>query len=180
MRGGLLAIGALAAAMLVAAGGGALAADVTVLGCNERNPGEVGIRELVADVGDTVAVAVTVHTTAKIDAFALDVSFPNGLLSYVRTDPGDLTAGFSPPIFGRFVDAQGTVRLGGWDPTGIPAGSIGSLAVIHFEVLAAGVDSFSTGAYVDDLEGYVACESAHSPTKILQEAWGRVKALYGE
>jgi hypothetical protein len=153
-----------------------LAADASVLGCNERLAGEVGIRELAGDVGDTVGVAVTVRTTGSVDAFALDVFFPEHLLSFDGVDPGSLTAGWT--LSGAHLPALHVVRLGGFSASPIPSGAVGRLAVLRFRVDAAGVDSFATGSYLDDLAGYVACESAHAPTAVQTTAWGRVKSLY--
>jgi hypothetical protein len=174
MRGRLLVA---AGAVLVLSGTAVSAPDVVVLGCNEGNAGEVGVRELLGAVGDTVGVPVTVHTVAPLDAFGLDLTFPTHLLGYVRTDPGNLTAGWWT-VTGSYRAAESAVRIGGLDPGGIPAGITGQLAVVHFEVTAAGADSFFTGSYVDDLKGYAACDSLNSPTKIPIETWANVKALY--
>ena len=150
--------------------------DTSVLGCNERNAGEVGIRELLGDVGDTVSVAVTVHTTAPLDAFALDVAFPETLLSFVRVDPGNLTGAWT--LSGAYVSTLHAVRIGGFSAAAIPSGTTGRLAVIQFRVAAAGADSFATGNYLDDLAGYAPCEAANGSTAVSATAWGRVKTLY--
>jgi hypothetical protein len=161
----------------LALGAPARAADVTVLGCNEMLPGEIGVRELVGDVGDTVGVAVTVHTTGDVDAFGLDIAFPTNLLSYVRTDLGELVAAW-PIASGTLKPAQGLVRIGGLNGTPIPAGVSGRLAVMFFVVETAGAGSFATVGLVDDLAGYTPCESVHTPTKIERKTWGAVKDLY--
>jgi hypothetical protein len=150
--------------------------DASVLGCNERLAGEVGIRELLGDVGDTVGVAVTVRTTAPVDAFGLDVAFPENLLSFDGVVPGNLTAGWT--LSAAHLPALHVVRLGGFSASPIPSGAVGRLAVLRFRVDAAGVDSFATGSYLDDLAGYVACESLHAPTAVPATTWGRVKSLY--
>jgi hypothetical protein len=167
-----------AAAVVMAYGAPARAADVTVLGCNEGNAGVIGVRELLGDVGDTVGVAVTVHTVAAVAEFGLDLAFPTQLLTYVRTDPGSLTAGRGWPIRGTFRPAEGVVRIGGLDPSAIPAGTTGSLAVVQFEVTAPGMDTFATRAFLGDLTGYDACNSSSTPTHINFETWSGVKALY--
>lgn len=173
MGGRILAIGVAACSLL----GHARAADLTVMGCNERNAGEIGVRELVGDIGDTVGVAVTVNTVTDVDAFGVDLTFPTNLLTHVRTDPGNLVATWAT-FSGTFVPARGVVRIGGFDVTPIPAGTVGRLAVVHFEIMTAGADSFSTGNAIDDLLGYVSCESVHVPTAARADSWGRVKALY--
>jgi len=153
------------------------AADVTILGCNERLAGAIGVRELLADVGDTVQVAVTVHTAGDLDAYGLEVSFPTGLLSYVRTDPGELTAGWSVSQ-GTLKPALGVVQVDGWNRTPIPGGVSGRLAVLVFAVDAAGSGRFTTGGLVGDLVGYSPCETIDTTTKIERRTWGAVKELY--
>lgn len=153
------------------------AADVTILGCTEMLPGRIGVGELVADIGETVGVAVTVHTTGDLDAFGLDVSFPTHLLRHLRTDLGELVAGW-PVAAGALEPAQGVVRIEGLNGTPIPAGVTGRLAVMFFVVEAAGSGSFATVGLVDDLAGYTPCDSGHTPTHIRRETWGKVKELY--
>ncbi|NNE44598.1 MAG: hypothetical protein HKN12_10340, partial [Gemmatimonadetes bacterium] len=135
-------------------------------------------RELVGDVGDTVAVPVTLHTMNDVDAFGLDLGFPTVLLSYVRLDPGILTPGPCWNIGGNYLSALNAVRLGGSCLTPLPSGSVGTVAIVHFEIIAAGSGDFSSGGYVDDIAGYTPCESVHSTTDIDQDSWGRVKSLY--
>jgi hypothetical protein len=157
------------------------AADTTIFGCNEGKPGEIGVRELVADVGDTVRVAVTIHTTNPVDAFSLDVAFPTDLLAYVSIERGELTSGFSW-LDGTYRAADGAVRVSGFDLDAIASGAYGRLAWISFEVLAPGDGEFSSSNYIDDIRsalGYVSCESAHTPTSVEESSWGRLKAAYG-
>jgi hypothetical protein len=169
------------ACCLTFAAPGADAADTTILGCNEGNPGEIGVRELVADVGDTVRVAVTIHTTNPVDAFSLDVAFPTDLLAYVSIEGGELTSGFGW-LVGTFHAEDGAVRISGFDIDPIASGAYGRLAWISFEVLAPGDGEFSSSNYIDDIRsalGYVSCESAHTPTSVEESSWGRLKAAYG-
>lgn len=160
-------------------GGSARAADLIVRGCDRILPGEVGMGQLVADIGDTVGVAVTVDTVNDVQAFGLEIAFPAKLLRYVRTDPGELTGGWTATIGpGPPVAARSLVRVGGFGGTPIPVGTAGRLATLFFVVTGAGTDSFTTVALVDDLAGYTACGSVHTPTHVQRETWGRVKALY--
>lgn len=153
------------------------AADLIIEGCNELQAGEVGVREAVANVGDTVEVPITVNATDGISAFQLELDVPPGVLAYVRTDPGDLTASFL--LFdGRSFTGPDRVRIVGVDATGIPAGSVGRLAVVVFQVIAPGVGSFGTSRLLDDLEGYVSCEDVHDTNNIPIKEWGQIKALY--
>jgi hypothetical protein len=163
-------------AVLIAAP--APAADLVVEGCNELLPGEVGVREVVANVGDTVEVAITVNATDPIDAFQLELDVPPGLLAYVRTDPGDLTASFLL-LEGRSLTAPDRVRIVGTDTAGgFPARSVGRVAVVVFQVIAPGTGSFGTSALQADLLGYVSCEDAHDTSNIPVTEWGRIKSLY--
>jgi hypothetical protein len=171
---------------LVAAAAGVLAAspartssraETLISGCNERNIGEIGIRELAANVGDTVCVAVTVHSSNEIDSFSLDVAFPTDLLRYVDTAPGDLTEDFF--LFsGSYLPGQGQVRVSGAHIAPIASGTTGLLARIRFEVAAPGTGVFETGDYLDDISGYVACEDVHPPTALNGSSWGTLKSRF--
>jgi len=168
----------LAAATFLAAAS-AEAADVTVLGCNEMRPGEIGVRDFVADIGDAVEVAVTVSTTGPVGAFSLDIAYPTSLLSFVGWAPGDLL-GVSWS-FDAFQASPGIVRMEGLEPTGtgaVPAGSAGRLVMLRFEAIGAGAGTFATVSHLEDLAGYSPCESGQSPTKVLRRTWGAVKELY--
>jgi hypothetical protein len=172
----LFALAAGFVGLLLAAGPSA-AADVVIEGCNELLPDEVGVREAIGDVGDTVSVAVTVHATSPVDAFQVELEVPPGLLSYVRTDPGDLTTSFDL-LGGNWFPVTSRVRIVGVDVTGFPAGSIGRLAVVVFQVAAPGTGVFGTTNLADDLAGYVSCEDAHDPSHVLSTEWGSIKSLY--
>jgi hypothetical protein len=147
-----------------------------VAGCNELVSGEIGVRELMGSVGDTVSVAVTAHTISPVSAFGLDLEFPEALLGYVDLAPGDLTAGFTN------LSAQasgGVVTIGGFTlGTAIPTGAAGRLAHVRFVVLAPGASAFSTSRFVDAIQGYASCEDEHGPSAIAPSTWSRVKSLF--
>jgi hypothetical protein len=167
----------LAGALVVAPRPG-IAADLEIQGCNELLPHEVGVREAVGDIGDTVRVAVTVNATAPIFSFVLNVDVPPGVLSFVRADPGDLTAAWAV-LAGHWFDSTSQVRIGGFDPSlTIPTGSVGRLAVMVFVVTAAGTGAFGTSDLRDGLGNYVSCEDAHDTSHIPQTEWSNIKALY--
>ena len=169
--------GVLAGLLLLAPA--APAADLVIQGCSELLSGEVGVREAVGNVGDLVEVPITIHTMSSVDAFGLEVEVPEGLLTYVRTDPGDLTSGFE--LFGgNWFSATSRVRIVAGGNTAIPSGVVGRLAVLVFQVAAAGSGAFSTvtEGFTDDLAGYVSCEDVHGTTRIPPVEWGQVKALY--
>ena len=153
------------------------AADLVIEGCNELQAGEVGVRAAVANVGDTVEVAITVNATRSIQSFQLELDVPPGLLAYVRTDAGDLTASFLL-LDGRSSSSPDRIRIVGVDETGIPAGSVGGLAVVVFQVIAPGTGAFGTSGLQDDLQGYYSCEDLHDTIRIPAAEWGQIKALY--
>lgn len=153
------------------------AADLEIQGCNEMLAGEVGVREAVGNVGEFVEVPITVHTTGTVQAFVLELQVPSGLLSYVRTDVGNLTSGFVA-CDGAYFPSTHTLRIAGFSTAPIPSGASGRLAVAVFQVVAPGSGTFTTGAFADDLTGYVSCEDVHGSTRIPQVEWGKVKALY--
>jgi len=155
------------------------AQDLVVSGCDERQPGEVGVGSLQASIGQTVAVPVSLHAVTNIEAFLLQVDFPPGVLSYVRTDPGNLI-GTGDWLNGNLFPADHYVRIAGITASGspIPAGASGTLATVVFQVTAAGVGEFGTSNLADQLLGYVSCEDAHGTSAVAPSPWGRVKAAY--
>jgi hypothetical protein len=156
---------------------GAYAEDVSIQGCNELLEGEVGVREAAGDVGDTLRVNVTVHAASAIDAFVLAVDVPPGLLTYVGTERGDLTASFQ--LFGgNWFPGLSQVRIVAGHTAPIPAGATGRLAVVVFEVSAPGQGAFGTSGLQDDLESHVSCEDVHGTSAVDRVAWGRAKGLY--
>jgi len=174
MGGGRLA--AIAAAALLGAGA-AGAADLVIDGCNEMLAGEIGIRELTGDVGDTVSVNVTMHTTGPVDAMFLEVEVPPGVVDYVGTAPGELTQSFT--FGGHWFAGASMVRIVAIDPTPIPAGTAGRIAEITFVVTAADSGSaFALGSFLDDVAGYVSCFDIHGPTAVEAMSWGRLRAGY--
>jgi hypothetical protein len=154
-------------------------AQATVVeGCNELLSGEIGVRELHGAVGDSVDVAVTVHTLGSIDAFGLNLSFPSELLSFVVLSPGDLTAGFTNL---SAQESGGVVTLGGFTlGESIPSGAAGRLASLRFVVIAPGTGSFATSSYVDDVQAYHSCESVHGTSPVSAASWGAIKARFQE
>ena len=62
-------VGILVALLAVASPG--RAADLVVQGCNHLLPGEIGVREVVADVGEVVEVPITVHVLDEAPVAAL-------------------------------------------------------------------------------------------------------------
>ncbi len=152
------------------------AADLIVEGCNEMLSGEVGVREAVGNVGDTIQVPITVNATSDIDAFSVDLMVPTGGLQYVDTQPGDLTEDYE--LVDGHPIAPGVVRVAGIGTLPIPSGAAGRIAVVRFLIVGPGAGAFSTDRLLDDLAGYVSCEDVHGTTRITPVEWGKVKALY--
>lgn len=172
-------VGMLLAALLVPVS--ALAADLVVEGCNEQLEGEVGVREVVADVGQFVEVPITVHVKGgdTLDAILFSLDVPPGVLTYVRTDRGALTTDPDWLLNGNWFPQTNQVRIVGFNAvTPIPANTIGPVAVVVFQVTAGGVAAFGTSGLSDGLLDYVSCEDAHGTSRIEPTEWGRVKSLY--
>jgi hypothetical protein len=155
--------------------------DTLVCNCFDGDPGEVGCDALLADVGQSVAVAVSVATTSEIDAFSVDLEFPSELVRYDSSSAGDLTQDFD--FFDTSLSPQtSTVRMGGFEvgDDAIVSGMIGGLAILHFTVLAPGCDAFCLVNLRDDLELYSVCQRAMTATSGTDSraSWGRVKLLY--
>ncbi|MBZ0267594.1 hypothetical protein K8I85_05520 [bacterium] len=148
-------------------------------GCDQRQPGEVGVGSLQGSIGQTLSVPVSLHAVTSIEAFLLRVDFPPGVLTYVRTDPGNLI-GVGDWLNGNLFPADNYVKIVGITASGtpIPAGESGTLATLVFQVAAAGVGEFGTSELGDELVGYVSCEDAHGTSAVSPLAWGRVKAAY--
>ena len=177
----VLAAGA-AAALLVAApalpdASAAGAADLVIDGCNEMLAGEIGIHELTGDVGNTVSVNVTMHTTGPVDAMVLEIAVPPGVVDYVGTTAGELTQGFT--FGGHWFAGVSMVRIVASNPTPIPAGTAGRIAEITFVVTAADSGgAFALGNFGDSIAGYVSCFDIHGPTPLEATSWARVRAEY--
>jgi hypothetical protein len=168
-----------ALALLVLSVSPAPAQDAVVLGCNEQLEGEIGIRELVGSVGEIIEVPVTIHTTGPVDAFRLEVEVPEGVLVYLGTAAGELTDSFSF-VGGNWFENPSRVRILGYGTVPIPAGASGQIAVITFQVAAAGSGEFVTPGdeFQDDIFGYIPCAEVHGPNRITEKTWATVKALY--
>jgi hypothetical protein len=160
--------------IFTAAGPAARAADVFIPGCVVSTPGQLGLEEISADIGDTVTVALTAHTNAGISVFGARINYPVSLLEYEGTTAGDLTAAF------EVLGGQATgpnLRIGGWSlSTYVPAGASGSLAIVSFVVIAAGTGEFALTDFTDDIASYET--DCAGTVSIAPGAWGRVKARY--
>jgi hypothetical protein len=93
---------------------------------------------------DTVAVDLAVENNAwPISAAGVDIGYDPALLTFLSGEKGGLTAGWS--TFG--VEDRGTkIRVGGYDPTAIPAGSNGAFARLFFLMDCCAEDSTVTVA----------------------------------
>jgi hypothetical protein len=131
--------------------------DAAVCGCPGAASGEVGVRSLQANVGESVAIPVWIGTTGPIAALGLDVEFPADMLQFDTAIRGNLTEDFQ--IFGANEHPNGgLVRLGAFAGE-IPAGVTGELAVLQFTVVGAGCETICVAELFDDLESYDACSS---------------------
>ena len=99
-------------------------------------------------------------------------------IALLNQGAGTLTGGGCWSFASGYVPALGAVRVGANCINPLPSGSVGSLAIVYFEVIGAGSGDFSSGGYVDDIGNYTACESMHPTTSVEAESWGRVKAAY--
>ena len=150
--------------------------DLIIDGCNEQLAGEVGIEALNGDLGQTINVPVTVNTDTDVSAFVLEITVPPGVVNYAGTTAGSLTQSFT--LGGNWFSAQGFVRISGFGTGTIPASSVGTLAVISFEVVGAGQGTFGLQSFQDDLGTYTPCFDNHGSNPVEPDTWGRVKSLY--
>ncbi len=172
-------VGLVLVAALVLGASAAAAEDLSVAGCDERLPGEIGLSPAVGNLGNEIAIQVTVNAMTDIDAFLINVDVPVGALTYLRTERGSLTGGFSF-LDGHYFPETNQVRILGLDPAiVVSTGSVGSLAVVVFEVAGSGVVEIGTSSLGDDLTDYTSCEDVHG-TAVEPWTWGRVKASYRE
>ncbi len=153
------------------------AQDLTVEGCDERLAGEVGVAALNGNIGQEIGVPISVRTTGNVEAFVLDLELPAGVLTYLRTEPGNLTGGFDL-LNGNFFSSTNEVRVSGIAQTPIPPDMVGELAIIVFRVESAGSGAFATSGFLDDISAYVSCEDVHGTSPVEPLSWGRVKASY--
>ncbi len=174
VRGAALAIGT---AVLSLAPLPLAAQDALIEGCSVVEVGELGVGGLAGDVGQYVDVPVYIHTSDEVDAIQVEVAFPTGVLSYVHTQPGVLTAGFTN-LGGNFVG--GRVRVAGLTiGAPIPPATEGTIAIVRFEVNAAGSGFFDMpeSFYAGDLGGYAFCDSSNA-SPVEPDTWGCVKGRY--
>lgn len=150
--------------------------DLIIDGCNEQVAGEVGIGALNGNIGQTIQVPVTVNTDTDVSAFVLEIAVPPGVVNYTGTAPGSLTQSFT--LGGHWFSAQGFVRISGFGTGTIPAVSMGTLAVVSFEVIGAGQGTFALQNFQDDLGPYTPCFDNHGSNPVEPDTWGRVKSLY--
>lgn len=167
---------AISGASFVAFGPECGAQTTTILGCSERLAAEIGVREFVGNVGDTLRVGITIHTSNSVDAFGFQLDYPESLVSYVGLENGNLTVGFTQL---SAADSGDHLTIAGFSLNpDIPAGQVGTLAFVKFRADSAGQDQFRTQAYVDDIAGYIPCEAIHTPSPVAPTTWGRIKSLY--
>ena len=121
--------------------GGARQLSVTRIG-DAKAPGSTIVYEVRVDGGPT-----------PVDAFGLDVSFDPAELRYVGYERGDLTATFTQLAANGI--AEDRVRVGGFTVEGaVPAGAVGSLAVLEFEVVSDAPGLLGVVNPLDDIAGF--------------------------
>lgn len=109
--------------------------------------------------GALVSIPISVRGNLQsISTFGLNLYFDRNLFEYVETDGGGLTGSWA--MVDGNLSGPGTVTLGGFAGSGnaIPAGSIGSIAVVTLRVTGAGYgdghqSQLSISGYTDDIAG---------------------------
>lgn len=92
--------------------------------------------------GDTVEVDLLLENTpVAIEAGGVDISYDSAQLTFLACSCGDLTAGWQQL---DCADLGTHIRIGGFDPEPIPAGSFGSFARLVFLSDCCGGDSAVT------------------------------------
>jgi hypothetical protein len=88
---------------------------------------------------DTVAIELSVEDNpTPIDAAGVNITYDPAALTYLTCEPGELTAGW---LVFDCADQGTSIRIGGFDPTPVPAGSNGVFARLFFLSNCCGADS---------------------------------------
>jgi len=158
--------------------------DTLICGCTDPLlPGEVACVSVAANVGESIAIPITIHTIGEISAMGVDMTFPMELLQYDSTTAGSLTVGFDF-LGGSEHPNGGLVRLGGFEigNDNIPPDSVGELGYHYFTVIAPGCGSLCIVALFDDIASYDPCTAngigTPAPEGVETRSWGSVKAIY--
>ena len=154
--------------------------DTKVCGCSITGSGEVGVGTAVGDIGEIVSMPVSIIANSEIDAFTIDLQFPNTTLRYDSTKAGPLAADFAffaaSPVGGGIA-----VRFGGFGGTAsIESGESGDLAILYFTVIEAGCGEFCILNLLDDLVSYTPCGGGGSTSApaVSVSSWGHLKSQY--
>ncbi len=102
--------------------------------------------------GQDIQIPVIVDSPTDIQAFGFDLVFPAGLLTYVRTERTDLTAGYDQVDANLLSD--GTLRIGGYKSQPGAGRSTGELVTLVFRVNgdASDLSAISVAATYDDIQ----------------------------
>ncbi|NOZ61975.1 MAG: T9SS type A sorting domain-containing protein [Calditrichaeota bacterium] len=124
------------------------------------NPPYVKAEDASGAQGSNVVVDVTIaQNPSAIDAFGFKFTFNASKLSFVSVEKGNLTSGFD--FFNGQESPTGTVTIGGFDTTPIPANSSGTIArvTLHVNQCSEG-ESVTLGIQnlTDDLSGMNPCD----------------------
>ncbi len=148
--------------------------------CLGYNPASKSDLVWVADstgcTGEAIQIAVSMSNgETPVEAFGFDLHYCTDMLEYVSCEYGELTLAW--PYLNCNPAEPGIVRVGGFSPMPIPAGSSGSIAVLTFTVTCGACNpedecEISLTDLVDDFEGWSAqsgtftyhCEPTPSPT----------------
>jgi hypothetical protein len=156
--------------------------DTLMCGCDAFETGEIGIGSLVGNVNETVAVPITITTHSVIDAFTIDLRFPEGLVEFASiSTTGTLVADWTFVAGNAFPNG---VRVGGFGGAAeIPSGVSGTLVILNLTVSGQGCDGFCFLSLLDDVKGYTTCASSAISAPgddRVTASWGRVKSAYRE
>ncbi len=108
--------------------------------------------------GELITVPITIdNPDTQLRAFGFDLAIDSAMLTLDSCEPGDLATDFD------FFDCSelnpDLIRVGGFDPDGIPAGSSGTLALLHFTVTCGSCTESDTSTLepqnlLDDIAGW--------------------------
>ena len=141
-------------------------------GCFDYFQGEIGWGATHAPKNSTIDIPVMIYTNSYVNLFAIDISYPRSMLTFLCAKKGNLTSEFK--TFNTSQNSSGIVKVSGFDGA-ILSNRLGSLVILSFKVMSNGCDTICIENLYGDIGGYVVCETV---TLVEDTSWGKVKSLY--
>ena len=141
-------------------------------GCFDFTRGEIGWGATQGVKDQIIDIPIIIYTNSYINLFAIDISYPRSMLTFLCAKKGNLTQEFK--TFDVNQNLNGMIKISGYDGA-LLQNRIGNLVILSFKVTANGCDTICIENLYGDIGGYVVCETV---TLAKDTSWGKVKSLY--